>query len=369
MNEKIKKLSSIIVDYSLKVKENDRVLITTQSKEANPLIKQLIRDIASQKAIPQVNFIDVELSSTLLENTSDERVKLVRDTKQFEVDQFDCFISVRYTTNDYENKHVPALTRQKIGKATEDIDDIRINERRWVLLNYPSHLDAYKASMTNDEFFEYALDVMTFDYASMRKDLEPLKKLMEETDRVRIVAPDTDLTFSIKGMPAIPCCGTANIPDGEIYTAPVRDSVNGTLTYNTPSPYQGNVFNRVSLTFENGKIIKATCTEDDQVLNEIFDTDEGARYVGEFSLGINPLVLEPMGDILFDEKIAGSIHFTPGRCYRDCNNGNASAIHWDMVLIQRKDFGGGEIYFDDALIRKDGLFLLPELQHLNYDLK
>ena len=197
--------------------------------------------------------------------------------------------------------------------------------------------------------------------------IKPLKELMERTDKVRIVGPNTDISFSIKGIPAIPCCGKSNIPDGECYTAPVRDSVNGTITYNTPCPYQGNIYHNVSLTFENGKIIKATCDEDNDRLNEIFDTDEGARYVGEFSFGLNPAIQEPMGDILYDEKIIGSIHFTPGSAYQDAFNGNVSSIHWDMVLIQRPEYGGGEIYFDDELIRKDGKFLLEELKPLNYE--
>ena len=221
--------------------------------------------------------------------------------------------------------------------------------------------------MTSREFSQYALDVMTVDYRKMSDLIRPLKKLMDKTDKVRIVSPGTDLTFSIKGMGSIPCVGEMNIPDGELYSAPVKNSVNGIITYNTPSPYQGRVYNNVSLEFKDGKIINATCSEDNAKLNEIFNTDEGARYIGEFSLGFNPKILYPMGDILYDEKILGSLHFTPGQAYKDCYNGNDSGIHWDMVLIQRKDYGGGEIYFDDVLIRKDGMFVLEELKPLNFD--
>ena len=233
------------------------------------------------------------------------------------------------------------------------------------MLNYPSELDAYKAGMTTEEFYNYSLDVMNVNYKEMYEDIKPLKKLMEKTDKVHITGPGTDITFSIKGLPAIPCCGTANIPDGELYTAPVKNSVNGKITYNTKSPYRGKVFNNVSLEFKDGKIINATCDGDNEALNEIFDTDSGSRYVGEFSLGFNPMVKEAIGDILYDEKIMGSLHFTPGTCYADCDNGNKSSVHWDLVLIQRKDHGGGEIYFDDVLIRKDGKFVLDELKHLN----
>lgn len=369
MNAKVKNLSETIVRYSLKVKENDRVLITVGSPRANDLVKELIKTIVDAKGIPFVRYVDADVSALLTELTNEVRIKELKEHNQFDVDHFDCFISIRYLTNDYASKNVLPETRKAIGEAIQNIDDIRINERRWVLLNYPSHLDAYKAKMTNEEFYDYAFDAMNADYKAMNEMVAPLKQLMEKTDRVRLISPGTDLTFSIKNIPVIPCCGTCNIPDGEIYTAPVKDSVNGTITYNTPSPYQGNVFYDVSLTFENGKIISATCSGDNEKLNQIFNIDEGARYIGEFALGLNPMILNPMGDILFDEKIIGSIHFTPGRAYKDANNGNISAIHWDMVLIQRKEYGGGELYFDDVLIRKDGLFVLPELEHLNYHLK
>lgn len=365
MDQRIEKLSKTIVDYSIDVKENEKVLIQYESSECNPLVKYLIKDIISKGGIPFTKLLDNELSSLILENSNtniiDEMVKI----KTFEVDEFDSFIRICYTENEYEDKDVPSSVRKELGKKSEEIDDIRINKRKWVLLNYPSIVDAYKARMKYDDFYNYSLNVMNVDYASLNEKIKPLKELMEKTDKVRIVGPNTDLTFSIKGLPAIPCCGKANIPDGELYTAPVKDSVNGIITYNTKSPYNGYVFNNISLEFKDGKIINATASDNNDKLKEIFDTDEGARYVGEFSLGFNPIIKEPMGDILYDEKIMGSLHFTPGTCYKDCNNGNVSSIHWDLVLIQRPEYGGGEIYFDDVLIRKDGLFVLDNLKQLN----
>ncbi len=366
MQEKIKKLASTIVHYSLGLKKGDKVLITYQTDEARDLVKEIVLSSVEVGAVPYTNLTDPILGTILTENTTSERISLIRDYHQFEVDHFDAFVSIRYRVNDYEGKNVNPQIIHELGEALVDVQDVKINERQWVLLNYPSPLDAYKAKMKIDEFREFAFDVMTVNYQQMSEAIRPLKELMEKTDQVRIVSPGTDITFSIKGMPAIPCTGEKNIPDGELYSAPIRDSVNGVITYNTPSPYQGNIFHHVSLTFENGKIVKATCDEDDEVLNKIFDADEGAKYVGEFSLGFNPQILYPMGDILYDEKILGSLHFTPGRAYKDCYNGNESSIHWDMVLIQREDFGGGEIYFDDVLIRKDGMFVLPELTPLNY---
>lgn len=364
--KKLNTLANTIVNYSLHLKENSRVQVSF-NKEAVPLVEEIIKESNKVGAIMTLNMTDPKLNARLAEKNTDARLEHLKKVKEFEVNNYDAFIMIRSAFNDYESKNVPTEMTKKYGMMTQELDDIRINEREWVLLNYPTDLDAHKAKMTTSDFNEFALDVMTVDYQQMSKDIEPLKALMEKTDKVRIVSPGTDITFSIKGMPAIPCTGEKNIPDGELYTAPIKTSVNGTITYNTPSPYQGNVYNHVSLTFENGKIIKATCDEDDDKLNEIFDTDEGARYVGEFSLGFNPKILYPMGDILYDEKILGSLHFTPGRCYADCDNGNVSSIHWDMVLIQREDFGGGEIYFDDVLIRKDGKFIPEELKVLNYE--
>lgn len=365
MNLEFKKLSETIVNYSLPVRKHDRVLITC-TVECKPLVLCLIDSIVKVGGVPVVKIGEDEIDRYALEKSSDARIDTLKKMAEFDVDTFDCFIHIRYTKNEYETKNVPSDIRRKLGEAKEHADDVRINERRWVLLNYPSMVDAYKAGMPTEDFFQYAVEVMNVDYQAMKDAIAPLKKLMETTDQVRILGPNTDLTFSIKDIPVIPCCGNANIPDGEVYTAPVKDSVNGIITYNTPCPYQGNIYTNVSLTFKDGKIINATCDQDDGMLNQIFDTDEGSRYVGEFSFGLNPKILNPMGDILYDEKIIGSIHFTPGRAYKDAFNGNLSSVHWDMVLVQREEYGGGEIYFDGVLIRKDGIFMLPELEPLNY---
>ncbi len=364
MEEKIKKLSKTIVEYSLNINSDDKVLITS-GIEAKSLISNLIREINKAGAVVDVDIVDSEISSLLSESATDEKIELIYSKKKFEVDNYTSFIFIRVNDNDYNSKNISSEIRGKIGRKLEPISDIRINNRKWVLLNYPTNVDAYKASMTNSDFFEYAFDVMCVDYKDMFKKVQPLKELMDKTDKVRIVSKDTDISFSIKDIPAIPCCGTCNIPDGEIYTAPVRDSINGVITFNTPCPYQGNIYTNVSLTYENGKLIKSTCNEDDELLSKIFDTDEGARHVGEFAIGINPLITTPMGDILFDEKIIGSIHFTPGSAYKDAYNGNDSAIHWDMVLILTEKYNGGEIYFDDILISKDGKFIIEELKGLN----
>jgi aminopeptidase len=239
-----------------------------------------------------------------------------------------------------------------------------VNHTRWVVLRWPNDGMAQQANMSTEAFEDFYFDVCCMDYARMAVAMEPLRELMEATDRVRLVAPGTEISFSIKGIPAVSCSGKNNIPDGEVFTAPVRDSINGEIFFASPTIYQGASHERIRLRFEHGKIVAAESTNSQHLLT-MLDTDEGARYVGEFAIGFNPYIQQAMKDILFDEKIAGSIHLTPGNAYEDADNGNRSEIHWDMVLRMTPDAGGGEIYFDDRLVRKDGLFVLPELQALN----
>lgn len=368
MKDKLDILANKLVNYSLKVKENERVLINTYVNDEY-FIKKIIDYIIKNKGIPFVRLNNNNINTYLLSKTLDNKYKELKKHSENDVDDYDAFIHIRYSLNDYNNKDINNEILKEVAITTKDSDYIRINERKWILINYPSPTDAYKAKMSTDSYNEYALDVMVYDYEQMKKDLEPLKELMEKTNMVRIIGVNTDIEFSIKNMPVIPCIGEANLPDGELYTAPVKDSVNGIITYNTPSPYRGNIYNNISLVFKDGKIVSANCNGNKKELNDIFNTDEGAKYVGEFSFGLNPLIKEPMGDILYDEKIIGSIHFTPGQAYKDAYNGNDSGIHWDLVLIQREEYGGGEVYFDHTLIRKDGKFVLPELIHLNYNLK
>ena len=370
MEEKINKLAELIVNYSLNVAEDEKVLITYQSIDCRDLVKKLIEKIVLRKGIPFANYVDPFVGNLLREKTTSKRIDLIKKYQEFEVDNFDSFINIKYNLNDYEDKNIPSNIRDEIKKKTYKVHDKKVNERKWVLLNYPSYVDGFKSKMKYEDFMNYSLDVMTFDYSKMSLDIKPLQELLDKTNKVRITGNETDITFSIKGMKSVPCTGEMNIPDGEIFTCPVKNSVNGVITYNTTSTYNGEVFSNVRLEFIDGKIVNATCNEEakNDKLNKIFDTDEGSRYIGEFSLGLNPKILHPMGDILFDEKIIGSIHFTPGAAYKECYNGNDSNIHWDLVLIQRKEYGGGELYFDDRLIRKDGLFVIDELKYLNYGL-
>lgn len=360
-------LAKNLVNYSCKIKPKEKVLVEF-SPCAQNLVNELIKEIYKVGAYPFLHMKDAKLMRSLLLGTTAEHSKLCTKYMKPIFEDMDAYIGISGGDNIYELSDVPSKQMQmfSINYSKPIHHDIRVKKTKWVILKYPTAGFAQLANMSSEAFEKYYYDVCNLNYQKMNDAMTPLKDLMENTDKVRIVAPNTDLTFSIKGIKAIKCAGEMNIPDGEIYTAPVKNSVNGKITYNVPTIYDGKRFDNVCLEFKDGKIINATCSNGGNLsLNKILDTDEGARYVGEFSFGLNPYILEPMLDILFDEKICGSIHFTPGSCYDDAYNGNQSAVHWDMVLCQRKEYGGGEIWFDDKLIRRDGLFVLDELKGLN----
>lgn len=278
----------------------------------------------------------------------------------------DAYIGVRGGSNSSELSDVPSeRMNEYMAHYWQPVHgNIRVPKTKWVILRYPSPSMAQMADMSTEAFEDFFFNVCCLDYSRMDRAMDALVALMERTDRVRIVSPGTDLSFSIKGLPAVKCAGKLNIPDGEVFTAPVRDSVNGVIAYNTPSLENGFTYTDIRFVFRDGKIVEATANDTARI-NKQLDIDEGARYVGEFAIGVNPYITFPMKDTLFDEKIAGSFHFTPGSCYDECDNGNKSSQHWDLVLIQTPEYGGGEMYFDDVLVRKDGRFVLPELECLN----
>lgn len=360
------KLAQTLVNYSCAVKPGDNVLVEAIDIP-HAFSKVIIDVIAWAGGRPLLMLKSNEINRALMLAGTRAQWELMAEVEKTQMERMDCYIGIRGNPNISETSDVPA---DKVKLYEETVwgrvhKEIRINRTRWVVLRWPSPSMAQQAEMSTEAFEDFYFNVCTLDYERMSRAMLPLKAMMERTDKVRIKGPgDTDLTFSIKGIPAVPCDGHRNIPDGEVYTAPVRDSVNGVIRYNCPTIYRGVTHNDVRLEFKNGKIVKATSSATAK-LNEVLDADEGARYVGEFAIGFNPYCTKPMKDILFDEKIAGSIHFTPGNCYEETNNGNKSTIHWDMVLRQDPEVGGGELYFDGKLIRKDGRFVVKELEGLN----
>ena len=364
MDDRIRKLSGVLVHYSCDIQKGDKVLVSYEGDCSKPLIKQIIKDIYDCGGYPYCNIRDSEISREIIMKCEEGQLDFMKDYELVQMQGMQAYIAVRAGSNSSEMADVPADKLNLYNKALRPVIDYRVDKTKWVVLRYPNHSMAQLANTSFEAFEDFYFDVCNLDYNKMSNAMDPLVELMNKTDKVKIKGPGTDLAFSIKDIPAIKCDGERNIPDGEVYTAPVRDSINGMISFNTPSEEQGFTYENIVFEIKDGKIINATANDNKRV-NELLDTDESGRYFGEFAIGVNPYILKPMKDTLFDEKIAGSFHLTPGSSYDDAPNGNKSAIHWDLVMIQRPEYGGGEIWFDDILIRKDGLFIIPELECLN----
>jgi aminopeptidase len=361
---RIDSLAKQLVGYSIDLRKGEKVLLDLYDVPDSIGIA-LIREVRRKNAIPFVRIHQSRVSREMLIGATDEQYKITSRLLLAEMKEMDAYIAVRGSHNISETSDVSQKNMQVAMKQMRAVIDYRVKKTKWCVLRWPTASMAQQASMSTEAFEDFYFKVCLLDYKALVPSMNALKRLMESTDQVHIVGPGTDLTFSIKGIPAVICGGNYNIPDGEVFTAPVKTSVQGVITHNAPTIYQGIAFDSIRLEFKDGKIIKAEAGNKTKELNRILDTDLGARYIGEFALGFHPVIREPMRDILFDEKIAGSFHFTPGQAYEIADNGNQSQIHWDMVNIQRKDYGGGEIYFDGKLIRKNGIFLPKNLEKLN----
>ena len=357
IDERLKTLCNSLVTYSMNVQKGEKVLIENFDCPVE-LSEQLIKEVVAAGGVPFHISRNQRVSRALLQGATKSQIEDMTRYDSLRMQEMDAYVAFRGSANTSELSDVNddnlSLYRSIYSKQVHH--DLRVKGTKWVVLRYPNESMAQLAGMSTEQFEDFYFKVCNLDYSHMDKAMDAMQARLAQTDKVRLVGNGTDISFSIKDIPSKKCSGHMNIPDGEIYTAPVKGSVNGVIAYNTPSIHQGFKFEDITLTFKDGKILEAT-SNDTERMNKIFDTDEGARYVGEFAIGVNPYILHPMQDTLFDEKIAGSIHFTPGACYEDADNGNESAVHWDLVLIQRSEYGGGEMYFDDELVRSDGRFL------------
>lgn len=366
---RVTKLAELLVNHSIELTKDDAVLIHAFDV-SDEVVSEMVRVCQSKGAQVMVRLESTLVRRQLMLGMTEKNAGTIAASEKFEMERMTAYLAIRGSDNYAELGDIPSdvMTMWSKVYTTPVVFETRVPNTKWVALRWPTSAMAQQASMSTPAFEKFYFDVCTLDYQKMAKACEPLKTLMDSTDQVHIIAPGTDLKFSIKGIGSVPCSGERNIPDGECFSCPVRDSVNGTIQFNTVSLFQGTEFSDIRYEVEKGRIVNASAGTQTAKLNEILDTDEGARYFGEWSLGFNPYVLHPMKDTLFDEKIAGSFHLTPGNAYEGPGgNGNRSSIHWDTVLIQRPDYGGGEIYFDGKLVRKDGLFVLDQLKALNPD--
>jgi aminopeptidase len=363
IDPRITQLAAGLTGFSAALKKGERVLIDAFDVP-DAMVIALVRATRARGAHPYVQLHRARITRELTLGAEEAQYAPHAETELARMQKMDAYIALRGSDNIFEASDVPSDRVQLVSKLMKPVLDHRIGKTKWVVLRWPTSAMAQQAGMSTEAFEDFYFKVCTLDYARMAPGMKALAELMTKTDRVHLKSPGTDLQFSIKGIGAQPCGGLRNIPDGEVFSCPVKESVEGTIQYNAASVYLGTLFDNIRLVFRKGRIVEAT-SSNTKKLNEILDSDAGARYIGEFALGFNPHILEPMRDILFDEKIAGSFHFTPGQAYDGVGNGNKSQVHWDMVCIQRPEYGGGEVWFDGKLIRRDGLFLPKALHKLN----
>lgn len=357
MQENKKQLCQLLVSYSIELQKGEKVLIESFDVPQD-FIALLVEEVMNQGGVPFVLSHFSKVDKVIIKKLDKECALARQKHKLSLMKDMDAYISVRAKINSFNISDIPQEQLELEKKYfSKEILRERVNNTKWVILNYPTDAFAQSAGMSSDAFEEYFFKVCNYNWKDSLQIMEKLKNLMDKTDKVKIVGPGTDLSFSIKGINSVICAGKSNIPDGEVFTAPIKESVNGIITYNIPTMYDGKRFDNVMFVVQNGKIVEATSSNSVE-LNKILNSDKGARYFGEFALGVNPMVTIPMLDILFDEKMDGSFHLTPGEAYEEADNGNKSVIHWDLVCCQTKAYGGGEIYFDGKLIRKDGVFLI-----------
>ena len=357
------KLAHGLVNFSTRLAAGDKVLIDAFDIP-DEMTVALIRAARAAGAAPLVQMHHSRVAREMAVGAQEEQLDLASAIQLAQMKKIQAYIAVRGGHNSTEMSDVPAEKMKLIGKKMKPVLDWRVKKTRWCVLRWPSASMAQQAGMSTEQFEDFYFDVCTLDYAKMQPGMKALKELMDRSDKVEIKSPGTDLRFSIKDIPAITCGGTHNIPDGEVFTAQVKNSVQGHISFNAGTIYQGTAFDNIRLEFKDGRVVDATGSNTEKI-NAILDQDAGARFIGEFAIAFNPYILHPMRDILFDEKISGSFHFTPGQAYEDADNGNRSQVHWDMVSIQREDYGGGTIHFDGKLIRENGRFIPKQLHALN----
>ena len=367
MDPRYNALATNLVNYSVALKKGERVLIDAYDVP-DEMVIALVRAVRARKGIPHVQINSARIGRELLMGVTEEQINFQAKHELARMKGMDAYVALRGANNIFETSDVPSKRMQLAMKKMRPVQNWRVGKTKWVVLRWPTAAMAQQSMTSTESFEDFYFRVCCMDYSRLIPGEKALKRLIDKTETVHIKGPGTDLRFSIEGLEAIMSIGLRNIPDGEVFTAPVKDSVEGVISYNVPCVYQGVSFDNIRFEFAKGKIVAASCSGNQRQLKAILDSDPGARYIGEFAIGVNPHIMEPMRDTLFDEKIAGSFHFTPGQAYEGvADNGNRSQVHWDITCIQRKDYGGGEIWFDGKLIRKDGIFVPKSLHKLNPD--
>jgi len=355
-----KALAQKILNFSCELKEDQNVMLQLIGLNGIGLMRALVETAREMNANPFIQINDTDIQRLLVEKGDKKFWGRQASADQLPLmKQMDAFVGIRASQNIYEQSE--ASKEANDAYSEEFLKPVhfkeRVNNTNWVVLRYPSPAFAMNAKMPTEKFKKFYYEACLLDYRELAEAMKPLEERLRNTDMIQLKGEGTDIEFSVKGQNWIPCFGKRNIPDGELFSSPILSSVEGHITY-TSSVYQGKPFDYVKLEVRDGVVVDFDSSNNEQ-LEEILDTDAGARQFGEFSFGLNPIIEKPMHDILFDEKIYGSNHLTLGNDYEIAPNGNESNIHWDLVCI------GADVYLDGEKIREGRKFITDDLQGLN----
>jgi len=354
MDPRYQKLAKILINYSTKTKKGDRVLIHMKEPEAFPLVKEIYKEAILKGAFCEVYFSSVHFAYDRLKFGNEKQVQYYPKVDDFSIDWADVWLGIRAVKNPYELKEIDpkrlAQTQRIYGKLAQK----RIKKCRWCLCWVPTEALAQKAQMSWDETIDFFFSAVLRDWQKEREKYKKIQKVFQKGERVRILGKDTDISFSTKGRKYVLSDGTHNMPGGEVFTAPVENSVEGKIYFDIPSAWAGQVVRDIYLEFKKGKVVKATAKEGEELLKRNLEIDKGAKYIGEFGIGTNFGIKRAVLDILFDEKIGGTIHLALGNSYEECKGKNKSSLHWDLIKDLRKE---GKMFVDGKLVFKNGKFL------------
>jgi aminopeptidase len=354
VDDRITKTAQLLIDHSTRTKRGDRVLIQTDAL-AKDLALEVYKYALQKGAYPWIRTELPEAKYTLLKYASDEQLGFVPEHEIAEIKNTDVYIYLVAYSNVKELSNIDPPRIAARSKALRPLLDWRIEKTRWVVFMYPTDAEAQEAEMSLREFEDFVYKACLIDWKETSSKLLALKKHVDAADKVEITSPDTHLEFSIKGRESVASPGEHNMPDGELFTSVVEDSANGNIKFDIPGIWSSNVVEGMNLTFREGRVVDAKADKNQEFLEKTLATDEGSKRIGEFGIGFNYNITRPVRQMLFDEKIGGTIHLALGFGFKKTLSKNESTIHWDMIKDFRKN---GEIHFDGKLVMKNGKWLI-----------
>lgn len=351
MDKRWQQLAEILVNYSTGVQPGERVMIAMSEVETYPLVHAVYEAAIKADGFPQVQFLSESLRHLVMKYGNEAQINWTPEIEAYGMEWADVYFGLRGAYNLYEHADIPSATLAANQRAMGKVSNLRWQQTRWCLVRVPNAAFAQQAETDLETITNMFFDACLLDWPTMARRWQHLADQLNQGSHVRLVGKGTDLSFSVTGRRWVVLDGKLNMPDGEVFTAPVDDSVNGYITFELPGVLGGRLIPQIRLAWQDGELIEAGAGEHHDYLHQILATDAGARRIGEFGIGLNPHITRFCKDILLDEKIGGTVHIALGRAYPECGGVNQSAIHWDIIKDLRQE---GTLYLDGVAVLEAG---------------